>query len=183
MTPKSSKQAEQPMTSAQLFDRETIFAALDGVVDPVSGRGIASAGLVQGLVLRDGVAGFMLEVPVADVGRYSDVRLEAEALLAGLPGVSKAQVVLTAQAPAGAVRARKGARLSTDPAAEPKVNEAAKPAHVKRVIAVASGKGGVGKSTVSVNLACAFAGMGLQVGLLDADVIVGGEVSLQTLLA
>ena len=166
MTPKSSKQAEQPMTSAQLLDRETIFAALDGVVDPVSGRGIASAGLVQGLVLRDGVAGFMLEVPVADVGRYSDVRLEAEALLAGLPGVSKAQVVLTAQAPAGAVRAR----LSTDPAAEPKVNEAAKPAHVKRVIAVASGKGGVGKSTVSVNLACAFAGMGLQVGLLDADV-------------
>jgi len=158
------------MTSAQLLDRETILTALDGLIDPVSGRGIAAAGLVQGLVLRDGVAGFMLEVPVADVGRYGAVRQEAETMLSGLPGVSKAQVVLTAQAPAGAVRSRKGARLSTDPAAEPKVNEAAKPAHVKRVIAVASGKGGVGKSTVSVNLACAFAGMGLRVGLLDADV-------------
>jgi len=158
------------MTSAQLLDRESILAALDAVIDPVSGRGIATAGLVQGLVLRDGVAGFMLEVPVADVGRYGDVRLEAEALLAGLDGVSRAQVVLTAQAPAGAVRARKGARLSADPAAEPRASQAEKPPHVKRVIAVASGKGGVGKSTVSANLACAFAGMGLRVGLLDADV-------------
>jgi ATP-binding protein involved in chromosome partitioning len=158
------------MTVVQQTDREAVLAALDEVQDPRSGRGIASAGLVQGLVLREGTAGFMLEVPAADAARYAPVREAAEKLLAGLPGVTRAQVVLTAEAAAGATRARKGARLSADPAAEPRAAQAEKPAHVKRVIAVASGKGGVGKSTVSVNLAVAFARMGLSVGLLDADV-------------
>jgi len=71
----------------------------------------------------------------------------------------------------GQVRVSKGARVAADPRARP---EAMPPperlAHVRRVIAVASGKGGVGKSTVSVNLACAFARLGLSTGLLDADV-------------
>jgi ATP-binding protein involved in chromosome partitioning len=158
------------MTLVQQTDREAVLAALDAVLDPRSGRGIASAGLVQGLVLREGTAGFMLEVPAADAPRYAPVRDAAEKALAGFPGVTRAQVVLTAEASAGATRARKGAKLSADPAAEPKASQAEKPPHVKRVIAVASGKGGVGKSTVSVNLACAFAAMGLSVGLLDADV-------------
>jgi ATP-binding protein involved in chromosome partitioning len=158
------------MTNAPTIDRDALLAALDGVTDPRSGKGIAAAGLVQGLVLRDGTAGFMLEVPAADAGRYGPVRDAAERVLASLPGVTRAQVVLTAEAAPGSTRVRKGATLSMDPKAEPKASEASRPEHVKRVIAVASGKGGVGKSTVSVNLACAFAGMGLSVGLLDADV-------------
>jgi ATP-binding protein involved in chromosome partitioning len=158
------------MTSASAIDRDAVLAALDKVIDPRSGRGLVAAGLVQGLVVRDGVVGFMLEVPAADAGRYGYIREQAEAVLKSLPGVEKAQVVLTAEAPVGVTRQRKTARLSPDPASEPKAAQAEKPAHVKRVIAVASGKGGVGKSTVSVNLACAFARLGLNVGLLDADV-------------
>ncbi|HEX6860832.1 MAG TPA: Mrp/NBP35 family ATP-binding protein [Caulobacteraceae bacterium] len=153
-------------------DRDAALKALDTVIDPVSGKGLAAAGLVQGLVVREGRAGFMLEVPAPQAGAYGPVREQAEQMLAALPGVEKAQVVLTTAAADPQVsRVRKGARVSADPQAEPRPPESAqRPAHVRRVLAVASGKGGVGKSTVSVNLACAFAEMGLSVGLLDADV-------------
>jgi ATP-binding protein involved in chromosome partitioning len=69
-----------------------------------------AAGLVQGLVVRNGRAGFMLEVPAANAAAYAPVREAAEKALAALPGVDVAQVVLTAQAAEGATRVRKGAR-------------------------------------------------------------------------
>jgi ATP-binding protein involved in chromosome partitioning len=154
-------------------DRDHVLATLDKVIDPKSGRGLAAAGLVQGLMIGEGRAGFMLEVPAEDAARYAHVRDAAEKALKTVPGVEKAQVVLTTAAKAagpGVTRVRKGASLASDPHAQPHTAEAEKPPHVKRVIAVASGKGGVGKSTVAVNLACAFAARGLSVGVLDADV-------------
>ena len=152
-------------------DKDAALRALDQITDPRSGKGLAAAGLVQGLVLREGRAGFMLEVPVEEAARYAPVREAAEKVLAGLPGIEKAQVVLTASAPEGVTRQRKGARVAGDPKAELRPRkEVNRPENVKRVIAVASGKGGVGKSTVAVNLACAFAALGQRVGLLDADV-------------
>jgi len=155
-------------------DRALVLAALDSILDPKSGGGLVQAGLVQGLVVGDGRAGFMLEVAAEDAELYAPVRDAAEAALKAAPGVEKAQVVLTtaskARAP-GVTRVRKGAQVSPDPGAQLQgMPPAERLADVRRVIAIASGKGGVGKSTVSVNLACAFAGLGLATGLLDADV-------------
>jgi ATP-binding protein involved in chromosome partitioning len=172
-------QSNTEVLRVSLPDKAQVIAALEGVVDPKSGQGLWSAGLIQGLVVQEARAGFMLEVARGDAALYAPVRDEAEAALKGVAGVERAQVVLTAASKAapqgapqpGSVRVSKGARVSADPRARP---EAMPPperlAHVRRVIAVASGKGGVGKSTVAVNLACALAAKGLSVGLLDADI-------------
>jgi ATP-binding protein involved in chromosome partitioning len=152
-------------------DKDRVLAALDKVIDPKTGRGLAAAGLVQGLMIGEGRAGFMLEVPAEDAAQYAYIRDAAEKALKAIPGVEKAQVVMTAAARAGVSRVRKSAKVPDDPRTDP----AGKPPptafeHVKRVIAVVSGKGGVGKSTVAVNLACAFAALGLRAGLLDCDI-------------
>jgi len=153
-------------------DRETALAALDALRDPKTGQGLVAAGLVQGLVVAEDRAGFVMEVAAGDTALYAPVRDAAEAALKALPGMAKVSVVLTAETSPAASPAR---RASLSPQAvdqgRPKAPVAAdRPAHVRRVLAVASGKGGVGKSTVAVNLAAAFAARGLSTGILDADV-------------
>lgn len=160
-------------SSAPVPDKAAVLARLDQVRDPKSGQGLATAGLVRGLVVSQGRAGFMLEVSRADVALYAPVRDEAERVLSGVEGIETAQVVLTTDEHTPAAPPRRGAKLSPDALDQgrPRAPVATdRPEHVKRVVAVASGKGGVGKSSVAVNLAVALAHIGLRVGLMDADV-------------
>ena len=70
-------------------DKDRVLAALDKVIDPKTGRGLVAAGLVQGLVVGAGRAGFMMEVPAEDAGHYARVRDAAEQALQGVPGVAR----------------------------------------------------------------------------------------------
>ncbi|MCO8030050.1 Mrp/NBP35 family ATP-binding protein [Brevundimonas diminuta] len=154
-----------------MTDRAAVLAVLDAVTDPRSGQGLATAGLVQGLVVADGRAGFVMEVPAKETALYAPLRDAAEAALKAMPGMERVSVVLTAEAVAAPARRTAGLSKAATDQGRPKAPvPTERPAHVKRVLAVASGKGGVGKSTVSVNLAAALAARGLSVGVLDADV-------------
>jgi ATP-binding protein involved in chromosome partitioning len=158
-------------------ERAAILAALDQVADPKSGQGLAKAGLVRGLSIRGGRVAFMLEVPAGDIDLYRRVRDAAEEAMAHVDGVELSQVVLTAETggssppPPDLKVAPRRARVAEDPGAKLQPMPEAEPArNVRKVIAVASGKGGVGKSTVATNLAVAFAKLGYRAGLLDADI-------------
>ena len=137
--------------------QDQVRAALAGIPMQNGAANLVSAGLIDSVEVRDGLVHVALRTDRAHAGAMEAVRGRAQALLAGLAGVSNATVVLTAH------RAEAPAKPAAAPRA-PLLPE------VKHIVAVASGKGGVGKSTTAVNLAVALARQGLRVGLLDADI-------------
>ena len=146
------------------LDRDTVTAALKQVADPVAGGDIMASGVVRALnVSEDGAVRFVMEIPPSQAKAYEDVKAKAEAALAALDGIGAVSIVMT-----GHSEKAPPPDLKPQRAAQPKGPE--KIPGVDRIVAIASGKGGVGKSTVSANLACALAAEGRRVGLLDADV-------------
>lgn len=145
----------------------SVRAALDSIADPISGKGLSASGRVAGLVVRpDGKIGFVLETGVGAADE--PLRKAAEDAVARVDGVTAVTAVLTAEATTGARTVAPPPRPQIKPQAPAPAPAVTRPA--RAIVAVASAKGGVGKSTVASNLAVAAARSGLRVGLLDADV-------------
>lgn len=155
-------------------NREAALREISDIVLP-DGRTLEKADLVRAFSVDGDTVRFVLEVADAGVARsLAPVEAEARRRLEALPGVAKVQIVMTAPAskaaPAQPVRSS-GAAPSLQIGRHPTGQGGPQPIPgVKSIIAIGSGKGGVGKSTVTSNLAVALARAGRRVGLLDADI-------------
>ena len=141
--------------------QQEVYAALKQVAGPDGKGDIVSAGLVSGIFIASGKLFFSVTVPADRAQELEPLRLAAEKAVAAIPGVVSAVAALTAEKRAG----------GPPPAPQrPSGHSKQGVPGVGAIVAVASGKGGVGKSTTAVNLALGLKANGLKVGILDADV-------------
>ena len=132
--------------------KQAVLGALGKVLDPELRKDLVSLGMIQNLTVEQGHVSFSIELTTPACPLRSQIEREARQAVQTLPGVSGVEIHMSADVPADG---------------RPRPAEAAS---IRNAVAVASGKGGVGKTTVAVNLAVALAKTGARVGLLDADI-------------
>jgi ATP-binding protein involved in chromosome partitioning len=159
----------------------TVQAVVEALARVLSPRGVPlpDAGVLSEVVVNDAKVFFSINVEAADAKAWEHVREQADAAVKAIPGVSSAMIALTAERKPGAAPVAPPARRPgiqseashrpAQPHGSPMAKQAPIPG-ISAIIAVASGKGGVGKSTTALNLALGLRDLGLRVGVLDADI-------------
>jgi ATP-binding protein involved in chromosome partitioning len=146
--------------------QEQVLATLRRIRHPARDIDVVSLGMISGIVVKGGHVGFAIEIDPREAQALEPLRKACEQAVRALPGVLSCAAVLTAErAPGGRAAAAPPPGLGAQ-----RQPQAPLVPGVKAIIAVASGKGGVGKSTTAVNLAMGLAAIGQRVGLLDADI-------------
>ena len=143
---------------ANMLTEEDVINALKSVKYPGYSRDIVSFGLVKEVAAKNGAVSVSMQVTSGNPDVLGQIKSQSEQALKSLPGVTTVYVD---------VKGQPGAQAASP---QSPWSQQAKVAGIRRVVAVASGKGGVGKSTLSVNLACGLKHLGSRVGLLDCDI-------------